>query len=142
MRNWIPTLTALALLLSLTTAAVAADRTPPVRHDTPRVEPVRTTTRAHVFLTGSPYQAEMAEIREWSSRREARLYEKLRNSDDEEQVRRIVACLERLETETELKLLEVQARYAHRAGMLDLEREVRARMLEIKEQDAAQLAAR
>lgn len=143
MRTWIPTLTAFVLLLSLTTAALAADRTLPVREDpTLNVEPVRLTTRAHALLTGSPYLAEIQLIRERSSAREAWLYEKLRQTDDELQVKRIVACLERLETDTELKLLTVQAKYARTAGMLDLEREIRARILEVKELEAAQLAAR
>lgn len=142
MRTWIPTLTVLALLISLACNALAADPTPRDQREVPRIEPVPMTTRAHALLTGSPYQAEILKIRERSAAREAWLYEKLRRTDDELQVRRIVACLERLETDTELKLLNVQARYARLAGMLDLEREIRARILEVKELDAARLAAR
>ena len=54
-----------------------------------RIEPVPMTTRAHALLTGSPYQAEILKIRERSAAREAWLYEKLRRTDDELQVRRI-----------------------------------------------------
>lgn len=112
------------------------------RAEAPRLESLDAGTRAHALLTGSPYLRDLEEINRISAEREQELYAALREAEDLEEVHRLVRRLRRLESETDMEILKVQAHYARVAGMLDLEKEIRARILERMESDTTELTRR
>jgi len=128
-------LTAGIILLMAATASLAKDRNSPVGEQTRRIEQTIFTEKSHATLAGSPYYREIQLVNDQTDEIERMLLGKLQVSSDEEEVARIVNRLERLEVDRELGVLKIQARYAHRAGMLDLEMKIRVRILDILEEE-------
>jgi hypothetical protein len=128
-------LTAGIILLSVATTSLAEDRTGPNRDQVRRVEQRIFHESTHAMLTGSPYFRDIQRVNDQAEETEQRLLAQLKISNDDLEVARIVNRLEHLEVDRELSVLKIQARYAHRAGMLDLEMKIRARILDILEQD-------
>lgn len=134
MRTLIATTVGTILLISAT-ASPARDRVDTNRDQNHRIEQAIFTERTHATLTGSPYLREIQLVKDQADETERLLLARLQTSDDEGEVARIVHRLERLDVDRELGVLQVQARYARRAGMLDLEGKIRARILDILEED-------
>ncbi len=130
------------VLITLATTTWAGNPPHQQRDLPPHLDSAVLGTQGHALLTSSPYLRELAAIRKQAAEREQALYCALRNAQDLDEVHRLVRRVRRLETETELEILKVQEHYAHAAGMLNLEREIRARILEYLEFQTASIRVR
>ena len=128
-------LTAGIILLMASTATLAKDRVARQPDQTPRIEQTIFIERGHATLTRSPYFLEIQKVNDQAQKTELTLLAKLQLTTDDEEFSRIVRRLERLDVERELSVLKIQARYAHGAGMLDLEMKIRSRILHILEEN-------
>ena len=139
MRTWIATIAGISLLTIALFAQIAfADSSDvPQRQRAAKIEQAIFFEQAHPTLIESPYYQEIRHANEAAAETEQLLLARLQDTSDEEEFSRIVHRLERLEVERELKVLRIQARYAHGAGMLDLEMKIRSRILHILETDSS-----
>ncbi len=97
-------------------------------------------THTHItVLRLDPMHMEIATIIKDMRVREDKLLNDLLTATDEEQSNRIIRRIERLDTDRELALLKVQARYARLDQRYDLEREIKGKILKILQNDLALL---
>ena len=129
-------LTAAIILLTAATATLAKDRNDPNRDQTRQIEQVIFREKSNATLAGSTYYRDIQLVIEQSNQTEQSLLAALQTANDELEVTRLVNRLERLEVDRELGVLKVQARYAHNAGMFDLEMKIRERILDILEENS------
>ena len=130
-------LTAAFILLLASATALAKDRSVPNRDQTRKIDQVIFSQKSHAMLIGSPYYRDIRKVNDQADETERRLLAELQFSTEEEDFSRIVCRLERLAVERELGVLKVQAKYARNAGMLDLEMKIRARILDVMEEEYA-----
>ncbi len=138
MRNL--TVIATLILLILAAGVLAAEK--PLSNSQTEI-PQRMTlppTHAHItVLRLDPMHMEIATIIKNMRVREDKLLNDLLTATDEEQSNRIIRRIERLDTDRELALLKVQARYARLDQRYDLEREIKGKILKILQNDLALL---
>ena len=127
------TLTLGIILLTAATMATAKDRAEPQPNASRSIQQAIFMQQAHVTLTRSPYYLEIQEVNDQVDETEKLLLSRLQTATDDAEVSRLIQNLERLEVDRELGVLKIQARYAHNAGMLDLEMKIRDRILNILE---------
>lgn len=83
----------------------------------------------------SPMYVEIQEVLDQASVTEQLLLQELAAATEDEQAMRIINRIERLEADRTLAILKIQARYARLEGRWDLEYQIRARILEVLEQE-------
>ncbi len=119
-------------LLFLAAGVLAAEKPlpnnlPTISQEVPRYPvPVSMT-----FLRLDPMLEEMEIILKEMREREDELLDALLAATDEKQTDRLIQRLERLDTDRELALLKVQARYARLDRRFDLEKEIKSKILKI-----------
>ncbi len=119
-------------LLFLAAGVLAAEKPlpnnlPTISQEVPRYPvPVSMT-----FLRLEPMLEEMEIILKEMREREDELLDALLAATDEKQTDRLIQRLERLDTDRELALLKVQARYARLDRRFDLEKEIKSKILKI-----------
>ncbi len=119
-------------LLFLAAGVLAAEKPlpnnlPTISQEVPRYPvPVSMT-----FLRLDPMLEEMEIILKEMREREDELLDALLAATDEKQTDRLIQRLERLDTDRELALLKVQARYARLDRRFDLEKEIKGKILKI-----------
>ena len=86
-------------------------------------------------LTLSPMYVEIQEVLDKASETEQLLLKELAAATEDEQAKRIIRRIERLEADRTLAILKIQARYARLEGRWDLEYQLRARIMEVLEQE-------
>jgi hypothetical protein len=86
-------------------------------------------------LTLSPMYVEIQEVLDQASETEQLLLKELAAATEDEQAKRIIHRIERLEADRTLAILKIQARYARLEGRWDLEYQLRARIMEVLEQE-------
>ena len=84
-------------------------------------------------LTLSPMYLEIQEVLDQAGETEQLLLAELAASTEDKEVERIIHRIERLEVDRTLIILKIQIRYARMDGRWDLERSLRARVMEILE---------
>lgn len=83
----------------------------------------------------SPMYAEIQQVLDQASETEQLLLKELASATEDEQAQRIIRRIERLEADRTLAILKIQARYARLDGRWDLEYQLRARILEVLENE-------
>lgn len=81
----------------------------------------------------SPMYLEIQQVLDQAGETEQLLLVELAASTEDKEVERIINRIERLEVDRTLIILKIQARYARMEGRWDLERNFRARIMEILE---------
>ena len=138
MRNL--TLVATLILLILAAGVFAAEK--PLSNHQTDIPQMMTLPPTHALITVlklDPMHMEIATIIRDMRVREDKLLNELLTATDEEQSNRIIRRIERLDTDRELALLKVQARYARLDQRYDLEREIKGKILKILQNDLALL---
>lgn len=126
------------ILLILATGVSAAEKPLPNQQSViPPEVPVQQLYSSTTFLRLDPMLDEITTILKTMRIREDALLVELQNSTDERQTDRIIHRIKTLDTDRELALLKVQARYARLDGRFDLEREIKARILKILDNELA-----
>lgn len=127
-------LTTLMILILLILAAGVQAAEKPLPNQLPTLErevPVHPTPASMTFLRLDPLLEEMEIILKDMRTREDELLNALLTATDEKQCDRIIQRLERLDTDRELALLKVQARYARMDHRFELEKEIKGEILKI-----------
>jgi len=129
------------LLLLIFTTGVAIAEKPPVTNQTPPQQHVQMPMPCPGFkvLKCSPMLVEVHKILKKMQKREDALLTELLTASDEKQSDRIILRLVRLETDRNLALLKIQAKYARLEGMFDLERKIKSRIVGILSAELAML---
>lgn len=83
----------------------------------------------------SPMYVEIQQVLDQASETEQLLLKELAAATEDEQASRIIRRIERLEVDRTLAILKIQARYARLDGRWDLEYQLRARILEVLENE-------
>ncbi len=128
-------LTVVFILLIASSATFAKDRLANQPDQTRKIQQTIFMEQAHATLKRSSYYLDIQKVDDRVEVAELELLAQLQVTTDDKKVARILVNLERLEVERELGILRVQARYAHSAGMLDLEMKIRERILNLLEED-------
>ena len=127
------TLTIGMILLMASTEALAKNRPSTQRDHNWEIQQTIFMEKGHATLARSTYFLDIQKVNDQAEETEQALLAELQTITTEEDFSRIVNRLERLEVERELSVLRIQSRYAHGAGMLDLEMKIRSRILHILE---------
>jgi len=93
----------------------------------------------HATLKLSPMFLEIHQINETSLATEQELLTQLAACQDEHEVERLVARLERLDTDRQLSVLKIRVKYARLAGQYDLAFRLRQDILRLMQQETAPL---
>jgi len=134
------TILATLILLILAAGVFAAEK--PLHNQQASVlpvEPMRLPYPSMTFLKLEPMMEELEIILKEMRVREDKLLKELVAATDEEQADRIIHSIMRLDTDRELALLKVQARFARLSGRFQLEREIKGEILKILNADLALL---
>jgi len=124
------TITTLILLI-LAAGVLAAERPP---NTTPPTVPEQAAIPLQTnptFLKLDPLLVELSHVLKTMQAREDKLLTLLLEATSDQQVATVIRRIERLDTDRELALLKVQARFARLDGRFDLEREIKEKILKI-----------
>ena len=83
----------------------------------------------------SPMYVEIQQVLDQAGETEQLLLKELAAATEDEDVKRIIYRIERLEVDRTLAILKIQARYAQLEGRWNLEYRLRARIMEVLEHD-------
>lgn len=89
--------------------------------------------RGVTTLKLSPMYLEIKEVLDQAGETEQLLLAELAAATEDREVERIIRRIERLEVDSTLVVLKIQARYARMEGRWNLERDIRARIMRILE---------
>ena len=84
----------------------------------------------------SPMYLEIQQVLDQANQTEQLLLKELATATEDEDVKRIIHRIERLEVDRTLVILKIQARYARLEGRWDVEYRLRDRIMEILENEA------
>lgn len=124
------TLTILAAVLILSAGTTLA-KDPKIQQDSPQTAqvPRPLPTRGLAMLQPHPMLVEMQTILREARQKEDDLLKALQAATTEKEMNLALVRLERLDTDKELALLKVQAKYARKLGRYELEREIRHKIV-------------
>ena len=125
------TILATVALLILAAGLNAAERPPSPTPTVPRQEPLPQNLSSSVFMKVDPLLVELAGVLKTMHAREDELLAELANATDEKQTAIIIRRIEKLDTDRELALLKVQARFARLDGRFDLEKKIKEKMRKV-----------
>ncbi len=121
----------LAVLILIAGTAQAKDPSLKQNPTTVRQGPQALPAQGMTTLQQHPMIVEMQTILRETREKEDALIEALKKATTEAEMEVILIRLERLDTDRELALLKVQARYAHKLGRFELEREIKSKIVDL-----------
>jgi hypothetical protein len=125
-----------SIFLLAASAAIGEDFRDPQHQTTILRENLLNTGHAgHAALQLSPIYVEIQLVLDTARETESQLLAELAGATEEEEVDRIVRRIQRLETDRDLAILKIQARYAHMDGRWDLEYQLRSQIIALLESD-------
>ena len=126
------TLAVFLAILTLPLAAVAEGPTTTGPASQPNIDNLLPEA-GHALLQLSPMYVEIRDVIAAADQRETALLKQLAAAETDSQVEALIARIKNLAVERELDVLRIQARYARRDGRFELEKKIKARMVEVME---------